>query len=52
MIHILYLRCSQQDHTAQTDIGACADVVAGTGSTTTGQSGFELSGTMASICYL
>jgi hypothetical protein len=25
----------------------CADVVAGTGSTTTGQSGFEISGTMA-----
>ena len=33
--------------TAQTNIGNCADVVAGTGSTTTGQSGFEISGTMA-----
>tara|TARA_R100000458_G_C8268531_1_gene243358 strand:+ start:358 stop:909 length:552 start_codon:yes stop_codon:yes gene_type:complete len=32
---------------AQTNIGNCADVVAGTGSTTTGQSGFEISGTMA-----
>ena len=32
---------------AQTNIGNCADVVAGTGSTTTGQSGFEVSGTMA-----
>jgi len=31
----------------QTNIGNCADVVAGAGSTTTGQSGFELSGTMA-----
>lgn len=31
---------------AQTDVGACADVVAGTGSTTTGQSGFNLNGTM------
>ena len=33
--------------TAQTNIGNCADVVGGAGSTTTGQSGFELSGTMA-----
>lgn len=33
---------------AQTNIGNCADVVAGAGSTTTGQSGFEISGTMAS----
>ena len=33
--------------TAQTNIGNCCDVVAGAGSTTTGQSGFELSGTMA-----
>ena len=32
---------------AQTDVGACADVVAGTGSTSTGQSGFNLSGTMS-----
>ena len=32
---------------AQTNIGNCADVVAGTGSTITGQSGFELSGTMS-----
>jgi hypothetical protein len=32
---------------AQTNIGNCADVVAGSGSTTTGQSGFEISGTMA-----
>ena len=33
--------------TAQTNIGNCADVVAGAGSTLTGQSGFEISGTMA-----
>ena len=33
--------------TAQTNIGNCADVVAGAGSTTTGQSGFELNSTMA-----
>ncbi len=33
--------------TAQTNIGNCADVVAGAGSTLTGQSGFETSGTMA-----
>ena len=33
--------------TAQTNIGNCCDLVAGAGSTTTGQSGFELSGTMA-----
>jgi len=32
---------------AQTNIGNCADAVAGAGSTTTGQSGFEISGTMA-----
>jgi hypothetical protein len=32
---------------AQTNIGNNADVVAGTGSTITGQSGFEISGTMA-----
>jgi len=32
---------------AQTNIGNCADVVAGAGSTTTGQSGFSLNGTMA-----
>ena len=32
---------------AQTNIGNCCDVVAGAGSTTTGLSGFELSGTMA-----
>ena len=30
-----------------TNIGNCADVVAGAGSTTTGISGFEISGTMA-----
>ena len=33
--------------TAQTNIGNCADVVAGAGSTSTGQSGFSLNGTMA-----
>ena len=33
--------------TAQTNVGNCADVVAGAGSTITGQSGFEISGTMA-----
>tara|TARA_R100000995_G_scaffold65175_2_gene34248 strand:- start:1157 stop:1708 length:552 start_codon:yes stop_codon:yes gene_type:complete len=33
--------------TAQTNIGNCADMVAGAGSTVTGQSGFEISGTMA-----
>ena len=32
---------------AQTNIGNCADVVAGAGSTTTGRSGFSLNGTMA-----
>jgi hypothetical protein len=32
---------------AQTNIGNCADVVAGSGSTTTGQSGFSLNGTMS-----
>ena len=32
---------------AQTNIGNCADVEASAGSTTTGQSGFEISGTMA-----
>jgi hypothetical protein len=32
---------------AQTNIGNCADIVAGAGSTLTGQSGFEISGTMA-----
>ena len=32
---------------AQTNIGNCADVVAGAGSTTTGQSGFSLNGTMS-----
>ena len=32
---------------AQTNIGNCADVVAGAGSTTTGQSGFELNSTMS-----
>ena len=32
---------------AQTNIGNCADLVAGAGSTTTGKSGFEASGTMA-----
>jgi len=32
---------------AQTNIGNCADIVAGSGSTNTGQSGFEISGTMA-----
>jgi len=32
---------------AQTNIGNCADVVAGAGSAITGQSGFEINGTMA-----
>jgi hypothetical protein len=32
---------------AQTNVMNCCDIVAGTGSTSTGQSGFELSGTMA-----
>ena len=32
---------------AQTNVGNCADVVADAGSTTTGQSGFNLSGTMS-----
>ena len=31
---------------AQTNVGNCADVVAGAGSTTTGQSGFSLNGTI------
>ena len=33
---------------AQTDLGACADVVADAGSTTTGQSGFQLNSSMGS----
>tara|TARA_R100001244_G_scaffold83270_1_gene64298 strand:- start:2245 stop:2796 length:552 start_codon:yes stop_codon:yes gene_type:complete len=33
--------------TAQTNIGNCADVVAGAGSAVSGHSGFEISGTMA-----
>ena len=37
---------------AQTNIGNCADVTVGAGSTTTGQSGFELSGTMANTLAL
>ena len=32
---------------AQTNIGNCADIVVGSGSTNTGQSGMEISGTMA-----
>ena len=32
---------------AQANVGECADVVAGTGSTTTGQSGFSLNGTVS-----
>ncbi len=47
MIHTLCLKCQSAGTTAQTNIGNCADVVAGAGSTVTGQSGFELSGTMA-----
>jgi hypothetical protein len=46
-IHILYIKFSPQELPAQTNIGNCADVVAGAGSTVTGQSGFEISGTMA-----
>ena len=40
---------------AQTNVGNCADVVAGTGSTTTGQSAFELNssmGTGAASCKI
>ena len=44
--YIVY-RVQSAGTTAQTNIGNCADVVAGAGSTTTGQSGFEISGTMA-----
>lgn len=40
-------KCQSAGSPAQTNIGNCCDVVAGAGSTTTGQSGFELSGTMA-----
>jgi hypothetical protein len=40
-------KCQSAGTTAQAKIGECADVVAGAGSTVTGQSGFELSGTMA-----
>ena len=43
----LYSKFNPQGSPAQTNIGNCADVVAGAGSTTTGQSGFEISGTMA-----
>ena len=41
MIHTLCLEFSQQVHLAQANVGECADVVAGTGSTTTGQSWFQ-----------
>ena len=40
---------------AQTDIGSCADVTVGTGSTTTGQSAFQLASSMsgsAALCKL
>ena len=48
MIHILFsLKFQSAGSPAQTNIGNCADVVAGAGSTVTGQSGFEISGTMA-----
>ena len=40
-------KCQSAGTTAQTNIGNCCDMVAGAGSTLTGQSGFELSGTMA-----
>ncbi len=40
-------KCQSAGSPAQTNVGNCCDVVAGAGSTTTGQSGFELSGTMA-----
>ena len=40
-------KCQSAGSPAQTNIGNCCDVVAGAGSTLTGQSGFELSGTMA-----
>jgi hypothetical protein len=44
--HIVY-KVQSAGTPAQTNVGNCADVVAGAGSTTTGQSGFESSGTMA-----
>ena len=40
-------KCQSAGTPAQTNIGNACDVVAGAGSTTTGQSGFELSGTMS-----
>ena len=43
----IVFKCQSAGTTAQTNIGNCCDVVAGAGSTKTGQSGFELSGTMA-----
>jgi hypothetical protein len=44
--HIVY-KVQSAGTPAQTNIGNCAEVVAGTGSTTTGQSGFEMNGTMS-----
>ena len=44
--HIVY-KVQSAGTPAQTNVGNCADVVAGAGSTTTGQSGFESSGTMS-----
>ena len=41
----IVFRIQSEGTPAQTDVGACADVVAGAGSTTTGQSGFDLAGT-------
>ena len=47
MIHTLVFRIQSAGTPAQANVGECADVVAGTGSTTTGQSGFSLNGTMS-----
>ena len=44
--HIVY-KVQSAGTPAQTNIGNCAEVVAGAGSTTTGQSGFEMNGTMS-----
>tara|TARA_R110000751_G_scaffold69420_2_gene140969 strand:- start:2355 stop:2909 length:555 start_codon:yes stop_codon:yes gene_type:complete len=43
----IVFKCQSAGSTAQTNIGNCCDVVAGAGSTTSGQSGFELNGTMS-----
>ena len=49
MIHTTVFRIQSAGTPAQANVGECADVVAGTGSTTTGQSGFSLNGTVSEM---